>query len=378
MIGMRISWFALEAILLVLFGCFGSGAALALALLLVLVPLLSQAANCRVSKKMRIRLEGTGNLRKQETGNVWIFLENPTVFPALWVRCKVSARNQLNGQEMTMWLSGALPGKGRCRMPVQIGSAYCGRLRLSLERVAVYDCFGLLGIRRKPETVAHITVQPDTFAMDLRVHPNAHNAEESDVYSQECPGDDLTETYQIREYVPGDDLRQIHWKLSGKFDRLIVRDPALPVVRNILVFWERTGETADKKRIDAQAEVIMSVCRSLAEQNMVFTVGWNDTDRDLCVLYEIPDMDTLVGVIPRLMRAAGKPGGVSGAELLARTRPEALCSHMLYLAAEPSAETERMREFGNVTMLLCAENGPADSIFFDADNYELQLSQIDL
>lgn len=378
MIGMRISWFALEGVLLVLFACFGSAVSLVLAMLLVLIPLVSLAVNCRVSKKLHIRLEGAGNLRKEEQGTVWILLENGTVFPVLWVCCKVQARNQLNQEQMTVAVSSMLAGRGKCCIPVQTGSAYCGRIRLSLAQVTVYDCFGLLGIRRRPEVVTHVTVQPDTFDMQLRVLPNARSIDESDIYSQERPGDDLTETYQIREYVPGDNPRKVHWKLSGKFDRLIVRDPALPIIRNILVFWERTGEPADQALIDAQAEVIVSVCRGLIDQGMVFSVGWNDTDRDLCIVHEIPDMDALVGILPRLMRATGKPDGVSGADLLVRTRPDALCSHMLYLAAEPSAETQQMREFGNVTMLVCSENAPADSIIFDAVHYPQQLSQIDL
>lgn len=36
-------------------------------------------------------------------------------------------------------------------------------------------------------------------------------------------GTDASEMFDIRSYVPGDDIRSIHWKLSGKTDELIVR-----------------------------------------------------------------------------------------------------------------------------------------------------------
>ncbi|MFR7744089.1 MAG: DUF58 domain-containing protein [Acutalibacteraceae bacterium] len=49
--------------------------------------------------------------------------------------------------------------------------------------------------------------------------------------------------FQIRDYVPGDSQRQIHWKLSHKYDKLIVKDPSLPITRSAAVFWERTEET---------------------------------------------------------------------------------------------------------------------------------------
>ena len=376
MIGMKISWFALEVLLLVLFAWFGSSTALALAVLLVVLPLGGLAVNGRICQKLHIRLEGTGNLRKNEQGTVWVILENRTVFPAFWVRCKILAQNQLNGETMTLQVTGMIPGKGVCNLPVELGSSCCGRIRLSLKQVAVYDCFALIGIRRKADSAVHITVQPDTFEMELSLLSNFYHADESDTSSPQRPGDDLTETYQIREYVPGDSPRQIHWKLSGKFDRLIVRDPAMPIIRNVLVFWERTGESGDKRRIDAQAEAVVSICRSLADQAIPFTVGWNDTDRNLCVIHEIQDMDTLVGIIPRLMRAQGKRDGVSGADLLLRTRPDALCTHMLYLAEQPQPEAEMLRQFGNVSMLLCGETVPADSIYFDSENYTQQLSHI--
>ena len=376
MIGMKISWFVLEAMLLVLFAWFGSAAALALAVLLVLLPLAALAVNCQICKKLHIRLEGMGNLRKNEEGTVWIVLENRTAFPAFWVACKVLARNQLNGETMTLRVNGMIPGKGECRLPVDICSGYCGRIRVSLKQVAVYDCFALLGIRRKMDVATHVTVQPDMFEVQLSLLNQISGADESDIYSQERPGDDLTETYQIREYVPGDSPRQIHWKLSGKFDRLIVRDPAMPIIRSVLVFWERTGDSGDRERIDAQAEAIVSICRSLLDQVIQFSVAWNDTDRNLCVVHEIQDMDMLVGIIPRLMRAEGSMNSISGAQLLLRTRPDILCGHMIYLAEQPQAETEMMRGFGNVSMLVCGETVPTDSIHFDSENYAQQLSQI--
>lgn len=40
------------------------------------------------------------------------------------------------------------------------------------------------------------------------------------------PGDDPGETYDIREYRSGDSIRQIHWKLSGKLDDIMIREKA--------------------------------------------------------------------------------------------------------------------------------------------------------
>lgn len=39
-------------------------------------------------------------------------------------------------------------------------------------------------------------------------------------------GYDATEVFELREYQPGDSIRTIHWKLSEKFDTVLVREPS--------------------------------------------------------------------------------------------------------------------------------------------------------
>jgi hypothetical protein len=223
-----------------------------------------------------------------------------------------------------------------------------------------------------------VAVQPDTFEPRVVLVPNPLGSDDSEAYSQERPGADLTETFQIREYTPGDSPKQIHWKLSGKLDRLIVRDPGLPISKNVLVFWERTGENQDPAIIDTQAEVVISLCRSLVDNGIQFVVGWNDTDRNLCVLHRIREMDEFVGIIPRLLRATGSREGISGAGLLMQTRADALCAHMVYIAQEPQTEVMDMAQHGHVTMLLCGEKMLDGAVRFDAEGYIQQLSEIEI
>ena len=223
-----------------------------------------------------------------------------------------------------------------------------------------------------------MTVQAETFEPNVMLLPNPSATDDSESYSQERPGADLTETFQLREYVPGDSPRQIHWKLTGKFDKLIVRDPGLPISKNVLVFWERTGESGDPNLIDAQAEVIISLCRSLVDAGIQFTVGWNDTDRNLCITHRIREMDEFVGTIPRLLRATGAKEGMSGAGLLIQTRSEELCAHMVYIAETPQSDVMEMQHYGHVTMLLCGDAALEGAVFFNETDYIKQLTEIEI
>lgn len=378
MIPMKFGWLGLEMLCLSLFLYYGSMEAVCLGATLLIVPLVGLGKNLRIRKKLRLHIDAVPALRKGDSGAITLSVTNPTALPVLRLRCSVRIENQLNGQKVTRdQICWALPWRTG-HWTLRLGSEYCGRIRVTVETGKLYDCFGLLGVRVPWDGVTHMVVQPDTFPMEVTILPAISRTEDSTLYSQERPGEDLTETYQIREYVPGDSPRQIHWKLSEKLDRLIVRDPALPMEHKVLVFWERTGQSGDPDRTDAQAEVVVSLCRSLADGGIPFTVGWNDTDRNLCILHEIRDMDTLVGVIPRLLRATGVKTGCSGGALLMQTGQQALCAHMVYIGEEPQPEILEMKRFGHVTALLCGENPGGDAVGFLPENYRQKLAQIEL
>ena len=378
MIAMKLGALVLEALLLWCFAYFGSGVALALALLLILMPLGTLPVSAYLKKKLVIKVESVTGLRKSDEGTIIIELENPTIFAALRVRCDVMVQNQLNRETMKQNIFTWVAPKKVQQCTLRVGSEYCGRLRIWVPQIVLYDCFGIFGIRCKCSAVAHTTIQPETFEPEVVLVPNPHSTADSESYSQERPGSDLTETFQLREYVPGDSPRQIHWKLTNKFDKLIVRDPGLPISKNVLVFWERTGETSDPARIDAQAEVVISLCRSLADMGIQFTVGWNDTDRNLCVTHRIRDMDEFVGVIPRLLRATGTKEGMSGAGLLMQTRADTLCAHMVYIAETPQSEVMEMQRYGHVTTLLCGDTALDGAVCFNESDYVRQLAEIEI
>ena len=378
MIAMKLGALALEVLLIWCFAYFGSGTALALALLLILVPVGTLPVSAYLKKKLVIRVEAVAGLRKGDEGTITVKLENPTIFPALRVRCDVVVKNQLNRESGKQHILTWIPPKKSQQCTLRVGSEYCGRLRIWVPQVILYDCFGIFGIRCKCDAVTHTTVQAETFEPVVVLVPNPNSADDSESYSQERPGSDLTETFQLREYVPGDSPRQIHWKLTNKFDKLIVRDPGLPVSKNVLVFWERTGESPDPGRIDAQAEVVISLCRSLVDLGIQFTVGWNDTDRNLCITHRIREMDELVGMLPRLLRATGAKEGMSGAGLLMQTRSDALCAHMVYIAETPQSEVLEMQRYGHVTTLVCGDAALDGAVCFNETDYARQLTEIEI
>lgn len=371
---MRLCWLLLEAAAIGLFFYSASAPTLAAAGMLVLVPLLSLPMNLLARRHLRMQMHAGVHLRKGSEAALSLCAENGAPLPLFLVSCRVCAENLLTGSRSQQRLLFTVPPRGTRQVPLRLQAAHCGQLRIRIEHVRLYDCFGLLGVRWRESLHTDLTVQPDTFSQTLRLLPDPSCSDESDTYAPDRAGEDLSEPYQLREYAPGDSPRQIHWKLSSKLDRLIIREPSLPVTRSVLVFWERSG-VEDADSADAQAEVTATVCRTLLEQSVLPTLGWNDPQEQRCILHELQSIDELAALLPRMLACRAAPCAVTGAELLMK---QALrFSHILYIAGADCADAP-LTCSGRVTRLLCGAGASEPQLlFFDPAHYIHQLAELE-
>lgn len=353
----RCLYAALCAVLLALLLCGGSSGCLALLCALVMLPFLQLAVNLHCRKTVRAVLRAPANAGKNEPFRVVLQIENPSRLPILAAGCGLEVKNLLTGASERVVRRTAILPRGRSEVALELSSDCCGRIRTELKSLRLYDCFWLIPVRCGAGAHASVTVQPDTFPMEVRVLANVNSPEESEVYSQEKPGNDLTETFQIRDYREGDSIRQIHWKLSTKYDRLISRDPSLPVTRSVMVFWDRHAAQVSRTRQDAQAEVLVSLCRALLAADVQFTLAWNEGGR--CILQRAAELDDLIALLPRLLSATARTDGPDGAELYCRTETGSAFAHVVYIAEAAPAALGQMTD-GAVTALICGDGGAAE------------------
>lgn len=373
----KIGWLLLELTLLAFFVWFPSPWALALTIAPAALCLIALPGNLVLRGRLEARLLCPETLQKGNCAELTLEIKNPTRLPAPRLLCTVVGENCLNGQTCRWKTVAALPPGGTWGERIALRSSYAGTLRLRLESVRLYDWFGLIGLRCSCTAAGRTVIQPDTFPMEVLCGAAMDSSMDSQQYAEDRPGADLTEIWQLREYVPGDSLRQVHWKLSEKYDRLIVREPALPIEQDVLVFWERSCGDISPRELDAQTETVAAMCRALTDGAVHFRLGWNDPVENRCILLDIPDMDTLLAALPRLL---GTPcGGVepTGAELLLQSRQDALCGHMVYCARRAQGAALELRNFGRTTYLLSGQEMQG-AIRFTPENYWQVLSRLEI
>lgn len=108
---------------------------------------------------------------------------------------------------------------------VPLDTGHCGTISCSAEKLRVYDYLGLFALPVKKPQPVEVTIYPVPTPPSRLPNLSQFLARRR----QPKPGGGFSEEHELRDYRPGDSLREIHWKLSVKTDRMIVREAQEPI-----------------------------------------------------------------------------------------------------------------------------------------------------
>ncbi len=284
--------------------------------------------------------------------------------PAAGISAVLLAENTLTGS--TEEVSVVLRPRGKAyEARKTYTSRYCGQVRFRVKELRLPDLYGVAALKVPAGCKASCTVFPVTFRMDCRDILLPPAKQDTDSYAQQGRGSDPTEVFQLREYVPGDPLRGIHWKLSSKTGTLIYRDPSAPVRRAMLIYWDRNSGTPRQK--DALAECVFSLCQALSEAGYPFSLGYACTVG--CTVEDVSDADALADKLPALLRRGeGDRTQLPDLAEFGRT---------LWFTADAAAVPDQE----DVYTLLCSDTQALISVAgmaFTPDNYITAMQRLDL
>ena len=354
------------------------GVTAALAASAVLLPLLSALAAFAGSRRITARLNVPDACESGTPAELGLELKNRGLLPFLRVRADIGAENMLTGEVLELRQSAALMGRDSLGVKLELRSKYCGAIHLSLRRLRVYDLFGIFRFRVRCADSGTLLVVPAVFDIRL-IYPEAtSSAADSDEYSQLRPGRDPSEVFQIRDYAEGDSPRQIHWKLSTKYERLVVKDPGLPLERYVLMMWERGNPDESAEQTDALLRVLVSVCRALTQQSIGCRLIWPEQASELCADHTVRSEEELYELLPKLLEAGSCNGSVVE-RFLRQYGPEKE-KRVLYLSSMSSDALAELCPDGRLTALMCGCTGPVPgrAISFSAENAAEALFELDL
>ena len=308
-------------------------------------------------------------------------VNNGGFLPLPRVAVRLVCRNLRTGENATQEAVLSLLPKETHEEKFRLDCPHCGSICMEVTEVTVYDLFGLARRQKRVAARAEFSVLPVLFQPEIVLRDSAAALPDSDVYASDRPGSDPGETFAIREYVPGDALRKIHWKLSEKTDRLMVREFGLPVVNEVLLLLETVG-SADAEAANAVTEVFASVSRALLSQGCAHQVGWQGTE-DFC-LQTVSTEQEFDAMLEALLRLPPAEIG-SVVHSFSEVAPHGGFAHVLVVAPQLPAGMRELVSGNRVSVLLCgraaSEGLQPDGTYvlsFDSTGYTQTLCRLEV
>lgn len=149
----------------------------------------------------------------------------------------IEFQNALYGRSVTQELK--IPStRSKKKYEILFTPVSCGEEHIVTKEIVCYDVFGITSVRLTPMTEQVVVVVPKSVPIRLTSEASLHGRREGEQYDYRKKGMDTSEVFDLREYQPGDDVRFIHWKLSGKLDHLLVKEPAYSSHYDTIVLFD--------------------------------------------------------------------------------------------------------------------------------------------
>jgi len=266
------------------------------------LPLLSLALSLPGMAGCRLELSAVPAALERGGKGTWqVSVERPGGLPLSRLSIRLTGENLLTGEREYRRV--ILSGVAR-RRPTELSAAtlHCGLLELRVDKARVYDYLGLVSLPVAVPQPARLLCRPIPAETEPPAVPEGLGARPAPVSAARLgPGEDC----DLRGYRPGDPMRSVHWKLSSKWDELIVRERAETLIPLPLLTLDRFGppETLDKL-----LDRLLGLSRALLSVQRPHAVLWLDRAGEP-QLRAVSDEKQLTDCLLDLLGAFAPPAG---------------------------------------------------------------------
>jgi uncharacterized protein (DUF58 family) len=196
-------------------------------------------------------------------------------------RIDLVIRNELTGSEERESIVVPVEKHG-CSVRQSVLAGCPGEISFRVEGSGVYDPLGIFCFKTKRANSqrASLVVFPDVVPVaGVSLGDRIARDVENDGMMRVVKGDDPSELYDIREYRPGDRVSRMHWKLSHKSGRLMVKEFGRVVCGDALVMLDLNCEPGEAGALlTALASVSAALSRTGTAHDIVWSGGHGHRD----------------------------------------------------------------------------------------------------
>lgn len=274
---------------------------------LLILPVCFFAYNLYARKKIELDLEMVkSRIIKNDLQEIVIKINNKTLLPVVVMDVDIEVENMMQGVTDVVRKKTYTINRGWQTKTIIFRASCCGNIKVTINKAYIYDIFRLTKLRMDVFAQAVFPVIPQMGVIDSDEMPvNTAVVVESDVFSKVKKGEDVSEVFDIRPYVPGDRLNTVNWKISGKADELIVKELSLPVGNGIVIMVELYDDGRSpysQDYIDTQIETALTLSLKLIKElDLVHYIAWYDKENKCCDRLKVTKETSLTQVAAALL-----------------------------------------------------------------------------
>lgn len=227
-----------------------------LLLVMITAPVLIFLISLPAMLKIELHMSGRPYLVKGSRGDMRFVFRSKMRVPVGRISLSLLVENQYTKEHFRIQERFYSVSNGETR-GILIPTDACGKISFRIVKWECRDLLGFFAIRRKCPEVFCCTVLPS--ALKPEEEPDIEAACTKNMRLKPKYGGGFSEEYDLRDYRPGDPGNSIHWKLSSKTDRLIVKEALTPENDRIFVVLDDAGK--DQRGLEVLRWLSSELCR---------------------------------------------------------------------------------------------------------------------
>lgn len=201
---------------------------------------------------------------------VTLAVKNPSLAMSLDIKINFRVQNLFYNTENSIMISVPARIRGEYSTMLPIKLTMNGAVRYTVDSIRILDLLGFAELKKKLKLSGEVNVLPE-MAENASGRLSDLSGGMTETEESNKRGNDFSEVNDVREYIPGDKLMSIHWKLSAKRDILMVKDRVSMSDRQMVILTELAGTEAE---VDDTVSLTYRLCSSLIHEKIYVRLLW--------------------------------------------------------------------------------------------------------
>ena len=231
---------------------------------MIVFPLFSTAVLHYSKSRLEFTLTSPVEIEEGSFFEAALHIKNRGLFPVIKSSFSLSFENLFYRQDDTFSFSCGIPSGKETVLRVRLDNTYSGMVLLGIADVRIWDYTGMADTAVLTDCHRSVLILPKVLEASFSTEA-VGGAGLTELVDQDTKGNDSSQIIDTRDYQPGDKPSRIHWKLSTKLDKLLVKEYGSISSNDVLVVLELCRQSTVSPNLSGlrEANECLDACLSV-------------------------------------------------------------------------------------------------------------------